>query len=160
MGEDLFNNRDLEGWQVIESQDFKKHGAVNVEGEGAESAIVLDIGKPATGIVWKGKPPSGDYEILLKAKRIAGDDFFCGLTFPVGEEFASLIVGGWGGGVTGLSNINGMSAVENETTGYTVFKKDQWYAIRLKVSAEKIEAWIDDNQIVDEIGRASCRERV
>jgi hypothetical protein len=142
---ELFNGEDLDGWKIIEDQDFKRHGAVTVE----EGQIVLEAGQPATGIVWKEMPPAGEYEISLEARRLAGDDFFCGLTFPIGDEFASLIIGGWGGGVTGLSNINGMSAVENETTGYQQFKKDEWYAIRLRVTEEKVEAWIGEEQIVD-----------
>ena len=48
-----------------------------------------------------------------------------------------------------MSNIDNMSAVENETTGFVEFEKDRWYRIRLRVGSEKIEAWIDKEQIVD-----------
>ena len=37
-----------------------------------------------------------DYELRLEAKRVEGGDFFCGLTFPVGKEYCTLILGGWG----------------------------------------------------------------
>lgn len=143
----LFNGKNLDGWQVAKKFDFEEHGAVEVK----EDAIILGSGKPATGIRYAGKTklPTSNYEISLDAKRVEGDDFFCGLTFPVGEGFCTLIVGGWGGGVTGLSNVDGMSAVDNETTGYTEFKNDQWYKIRLRVTDANIEAWIDDEQIVD-----------
>lgn len=141
----LFNGKNLDGWRVIDQHDFERHGEVTV----ADGQIVLGKGKPATGVALAKFPGPAAYEIRLEAKRLEGDDFFCGLTFPVGEEHASLIIGGWGGGVTGLSNINGMSAVENETTGYQEFQPDRWYAIRLRVSEQKIEAWVDDEQIVD-----------
>ena len=81
--------------------------------------------------------------------RVDGNDFFCGLTFPVGERFCSLVVGGWSGGVIGLSNINGRSAVENETTQFRDFKRDRWFAIRLAVTGGKIEVWIDKARIID-----------
>ena len=52
-----------------------------------------------------------DYEVTLEGKRVAGDDFFCTTTFPVGESFCSFVVGGWHGTVVGLSSIDGMDAV-------------------------------------------------
>ena len=57
-----------------------------------------------------------DYEVTLEAMRVDGNDFFCGMTFPAGKDPCTLIVGGWGGTVVGLSSINGMDASENETT--------------------------------------------
>ena len=42
-----------------------------------------------------------------------------------------------------------MSAIENESTGYHEFEQNRWYRVRLRVSDEKVEAWIDDDQIVD-----------
>jgi len=67
----------------------------------------------------------------------------------VGESFCSLIVGGWGGPVVGLSSIDGHDASDNETRTLKKFDHDTWYAIHLKVSEEKIEAWIDGEQIID-----------
>ena len=50
-----------------------------------------------TGITWTNEMPRMGYEISLEAMRVEGSDFFCGLTFPVGKDYLSLIVGGWGG---------------------------------------------------------------
>ncbi len=141
----LFNGMNLDGWRVADMFDFAKHGPVVVE----KGEIVLGTGQPATGISWKGELPRMNYELSLDAKRIEGDDFFCGLTFPVDKSYCTLIIGGWGGGVTGLSNLEDQSAVDNATTGYTEFKQNQWYRIRLRVTTEKVEAWIDKEQIVD-----------
>jgi hypothetical protein len=141
----LFNGHDLAGWRVIDKYDFVRHGKVIVE----DGAIVLDAGTPATGISTTRPFPRVDYEVSLEAKRIEGGDFFCGMTFPVKEDYLSLVIGGWGGGVTGISNLDGASAVENETTNYQKFEQDRWYKIRLRVTQEKVEAWIDDGQIVD-----------
>jgi hypothetical protein len=141
----LFNQKNLDGWRIIDTFDFKRHGKVEV----VDGTVVLGAGSPATGISYTGKLPRIDYEISLQAKRIEGDDFFCGLTFPVNDSHLSLIIGGWGGGVTGISNLDDRSAVENETTGYTEFERDRWYRIRLRVTAEVVQAWLDDEKIVD-----------
>lgn len=141
----LFNGHDLAGWSIIEKYDFSRHGKVTV----ADDVITLEAGTPATGIRVDGEFPRMNYEVTLEAKRIEGSDFFCGITFPVGDDDLSLVLGGWGGGTTGISNLDNMSAVENHTTGFHEFKQDQWYRVRLRVAAEKVEAWIDDEQIVD-----------
>jgi hypothetical protein len=141
----LFDGRTLAGWRVLDEDWFKKHGPVAV----TDGEIVLAAGEPGTGIVWKGRPPRENYELTLKARRREGDDFFCGLTFPVGEEYCTLILGGWGGSATGLSNIDGSAAIENETTGHFEFKRDQWYQIRLRVTKARIRAWVDKEELVD-----------
>jgi len=140
----LFNGNDLSGWRVADTNHFENHGPVKV----VDGAISLGRGKSATGISYAGKPPTMDYEISLEARRIEGDDFFCGLTFPVSDTYLSLIIGGWGGGVTGISNIDGFSAVENSTTGYLDVKNGQWYRLRLRVTEKLITAWIDDKEIL------------
>jgi CubicO group peptidase (beta-lactamase class C family) len=141
----LFNDRDLSGWRVIDKYDFARHGDVRVEDE----MIILEAGTPATGITTSRPFPRIDYEVSLETKRIEGGDFFCGMTFPVNEDYLSLILGGWGGGVTGISNLDDLPAVENETTGYQEFEDGRWYKVRLRVTKDKVEAWVDDEQIVD-----------
>jgi hypothetical protein len=90
-----------------------------------------------------------NYEVNLEARKTVGNDFFCGLTFPVNEEFCSLIVGGWGGPVVGLSCIDGIDASENGTKILKRFEKELWYKIKLQVTEKKIVAWIDDEKVVD-----------
>ncbi len=140
----LFDGKTLDGWK---STQFGGEGEVKVEKE----QLLLEMGEPLTGITWDKKDdlPKDNYEITLEAIKLAGDDFFCGLTIPVRESHCSLIVGGWGGGIVGISSINNFDASENETTKYATFAKDKWYRIRVRVAADKIEAWIDDDQMVD-----------
>jgi len=138
----LFDGRTLTGWSIT---DFGGHGDVYCEA----GTIVLGPGTSLTGIVWTNGQPKINYEMALEAARVEGSDFFCGLTFPVGDAFCSLIVGGWGGSVVGLSSIDGMDASENETTRYFKADRGRWYRIRLRVTTEKIEAWIDGEKLVD-----------
>ena len=141
----IFNGKSLEGWRIIDTFDFRRHGKVYVKDE----TIFLEQGEPATGISWKGKIPRINYEITLDGQRVKGTDFFCGLTFPVKEEYCTLILGGWGGSVVGLSNVDSYSAVENETTQAVDFLNKRWYAIRLRVTEERISVWIDDDKLID-----------
>ncbi len=107
------------------------------------------MGEGCTGITWKGNFPSVNYEVSLDAKRIEGNDFFCGMTFPAGKDPCTLIVGGWGGTTVGLSNIDGLDASDNSTRTLMQFEKNRWYHIRLSVTDTKIEAWIDSIKVVD-----------
>jgi len=138
----LFNGKDLNGWEITQ---FGPQGVVNV----SEGKIILNYGDGCTGITWTKDFPKVNYEVSLEARKTTGNDFFCGMTFPVQDEFCSLIVGGWGGPVVGLSCIDGHDASENETKILKRFDKDIWYKIRLKVTNEKITAWIDEEKLVD-----------
>lgn len=138
----LFDGVSLDGWEVT---NFDLPGKVSVK----NGEILMDMGDGCTGITWTGTPPVMDYQISLDAKRVAGHDFFCGLTFPVNDSFCSLILGGWGGYTTGLSCIDGMDASENETTGWVRYEENRWYHVTLDVKAGKIKAMVDDQVVVD-----------
>jgi hypothetical protein len=68
----------------------------------------------------------------------------------VERSHATLILGGWGGPVVGIASIDGSDAAENPTTRYIDFLKDRWYRVRLRVTPDRLEAWLDDQQIVDQ----------
>jgi hypothetical protein len=105
----LFNGKDLEGWKIT---TFGGEGEVYVE----NGEVVITQGADLSGIHTEQEIPKVDYEIQFEAQRAAGSDFFAGLTFPVKDSHCSLILGGWGGGVCGISSLNGMDASENQTT--------------------------------------------
>jgi hypothetical protein len=141
--ESLFDGT-LANWQ---STKFVGEGAVKVE----SGQIILEAGGPMTGITWAGaKLPVTGYEISLQAMRVEGRDFFAGVTFPVADSYCSLILGGWGGTVVGLSSINGLDASENDTSQSVTFEPGRWYSVRIRVTPAKIEAWLDERQIVNE----------
>jgi len=141
----LFDGKRLGRWEVVKEFDFINHGEVTVD----QGNLVLGKGKPGTAVRFTGQFPKLDYEVSLEAMRVEGEDFFCGMTFPIGEKALTLIVGGWNGPVVGLSCIDDEPAVENETCLYMEFKQKRWYRIRLRVTAARITAWIDDEQIID-----------
>ena len=138
----LMEKDSLKGWEIT---NFGGEGEADVK----EGVLRLERGEPLTGVTTISKEfPKTNYEMRWKASRIDGSDFFAGVTFPVGDEFCSLIVGGWGGGLVGLSSIDGNDASENETTGFHQFKNKQWYSFKIRVDKEHITAWIDDKEVV------------
>jgi hypothetical protein len=139
----LFDGKTLTGWKEA---DFSGRGPVTV----TNGEIVLRSGY-MTGIVWTNAKSllRMNYEIELEARRIDGSDFFCGLTFPVSSNNCSLVVGGWGGSLVGLSSLDGEDAANNETSKSMEFKEKQWYRIRVQVLPNRIRAWIDDEKLVD-----------
>jgi hypothetical protein len=138
----IFDGKSLSGWRPTA---FAGRGEVLLE----SGCVVLNMGDPFTGITWTNAFPKNNYEIAFDAMRVSGADFFCGLTVPVRDSFCSLIVGGWGGSLIGISSLDGMDASENETSKFDSFDSGRWYRIRLRVTTDKLEAWIDADKVVD-----------
>jgi len=139
----LFDGERLGDWKATA---FGGEGDVEV----VEAAIRIGMGGDLSGITWHGQFPEQSYEIALEARRVDGTDFFCGLTFPVGDDACSLILGGWGGGVTGLSSIDGHDAADNGTTQVKTYETGQWYDVVVRVTPERIECFLDGEPIIDQ----------
>lgn len=143
----LFDGKSLDAWEVV---DMGGSGEVSVEG----GQMIINQGEMISGVVYKNvaELPLTHYEITLQAKRLQGVDFFCGLTFPIGDvkKCATFICGGWGGSVTGISSIDDLDAANNATGSYQRYEDDKWYSIRLRVTPENLSAWVGDKQVVDQ----------
>jgi hypothetical protein len=140
--EPLFDGQTLTGWRQT---PFAGHGEIEVH----DGLVLARMGDPFTGLNYTNEFPKMNYEIALDAMRANGADFFCGLTLPIGDSFCSLIVGGWGGALVGISSLDGMDASENETTKYQNFQQNRWYRIRLRITQGRIEGWIDQEKLID-----------
>jgi hypothetical protein len=150
----LFDGLSLGAW---EKARFPSGGDITVSPSfrGGGPALVVGFGDPLNGVNWTKPVPKTNYEVSLEAMRMEGGDFFCGLTFPVADSFATLVVGGWGGSTVGISSIDSRDASENETRRTMNFPKERWFRIRLRVTPAKLETWIDDEKIIDQsiVGR-------
>ncbi len=136
-------SKDNKGWQ---KSDYGRDGEI----EWKNDLLVIHRGKPMTGINWKGEFPKDQFEVRLEARRTEGDDFFVGLTVPVGDGHTSLILGGWSGAISGLSSIDGSDASENSTSFYREFKNGVWYKVRLVVKSDAVQAFVNDEQVIDQ----------
>lgn len=127
--------QNLDGWTEI----YGNQGLVAAR----EGQLWLEMGTPLAGLRYDGELPSSGYELQLRAARSAGSDFFLGLSFPVGEGACTLILGGWGGALVGLSCIDGRDASQNETRSWHNFERDRDYELRLRVDEQEIVFWVD-----------------
>lgn len=140
----LFDGKDLDDWEIT---DFAGKGEIFID---ENESLVLEMGAELSGLHWKGQDlPKSNYEISLQAKRTMGSDFFCGLTFPYLESHATLVLGGWGGSLIGISSLDDFDASENETGDAYIFEDQQWYDIKLRVTDEEFTVWIDNESVID-----------
>ena len=133
---------------------------INFGGEGdvyfKDGALDLDYGNPLTGVLYKGDITElfgedlENYAITMQAQRVEGVDMFAAVTFPVGKDgHVSLVLGGWAGAITGISNLDGLNASENDTTQFHNMPEGQWFKVKIMVTTDKIECWLDDKKLVD-----------
>jgi hypothetical protein len=138
----LFDGKSLAGWNKT---DFAHAGEVKVE----NGALVLGAGQSMTGITTTRRDlPTTNYELTYEAARLQGHDFFAAATFPVGKSHITLVNGGWGGNVTGLSSLDGSDASENETTAFVKYENRTPYRFRVWVTDKVIRCWVNDMQEV------------
>jgi len=143
--EPLMDGKTLAGWEIMryggEGEPYVKNGILT---------LPMAISGTSTGVEWVGDPlPKINYAIYYEARRVDGNDIFGGISFPYGDTFATLIIGGWGGIVSGLSCIDGFDASENETTKHVYFRDNQWYPVHLRVTPDSIRAVVDTIKVVD-----------
>lgn len=139
------SGNDLGDWKALDSPN---QGAVTVK----DGVLEIANSDGVSGVKYAGKRaiPVVDYELSWEAMKVRGVDFFGAATFPVRDvkTCATLVNGGWGGGVTGISCINHLSANENNTTVYVTYKEGVWYKFRVQVTADVIAVFVDDKQII------------
>lgn len=138
----LFDGRDLSRWRsgvFGEPADF----------ELADDGVILPIGVPLAGLTYEGEAPSTPYELEVVGTKQSGTDFFLGITFPVRDEHLTLVLGGWGGVVSGLSCLDGLDASENETRRLMRFPNGKSTTVILRVFEDRVVARVDDETTVD-----------
>jgi len=144
----LFDGKTLKGWKLC---NYAGIGEVKVNPE--TGALRVTRGEILSGIridnFDKKKLPTVNYELSLEARRVEGEDFFCCLTFPYKKTHASFVLGGWGGSVCGISSIDFMDAMENSTMTVRDFDQGKWYKLRLLVTDNRFQAFVEEKKIVN-----------
>jgi hypothetical protein len=140
----LFDGSSLDHWAIT---DYAGHGEVSLDGNGS---VVLEFGIALTGIHWVGeKLPRCNYQISWSAQKVSGTDFFASLTFPYLNDHATLVLGGWGGALVGISCLDGFDASENQTATAHLFNTNQWYRCVLRVTDTHFKFWVDQEKLID-----------
>lgn len=133
------------------SANIPDQGEVSIQ----SNALVLKAGQPMTGVRFDGWQQAGlpcsGYTVEYQARRVDGRDFFGALTFPVrtSDTCATLVLGGWGGAVTGISSIDFSDANENQTRSEQRYENGRWYAVKLRVGEGDLQVFLDGRIIVN-----------
>jgi hypothetical protein len=117
----------------------------------ADGSIACAAGNPLSGIVCTNDPPRMDYEFAMEGMKESGDDFFIALTLPVETNCCTVIIGGWGGGLCGISSINYMDASENQYSEGRTLEAGKWYTLRVRVTAHMLEVFLNDKFYTAEV---------
>ena len=133
----LFNGKDLSGWKIA---PFDGGGAVNVISNGI---VECRSGDPFSGIAYTNAPLTMNYELSLEAQRAEGSDFFIALTIPVEKSFCTVIIGGWGGGLCGISSFDHCDASENQWTECLRLENNRWYTLRVRVTPGVLQVFLN-----------------
>jgi hypothetical protein len=134
----LFNGRDLTGWKVA---DLFESGKVEVLPDGS---VECGFGNPMTGIAYTNTPPRMNYELSLQAVRVQGADFFIALTLPIETNYCTIIIGGWGGSLCGISSVDYMDASENQWSESINLENERWYTLRVRVTPGVLQVFLDE----------------
>ena len=108
--------------RIIPAADLGRPGRVSV----GRGRILLEPAGPYTGVACTAEFPANHYEVTLQAQRLSGQGL-CGLTLPVGTHHCTLQPRDWD----------------------AAFEPNRWYTLRVQVTDAKVEAWVDDRQVVD-----------
>jgi hypothetical protein len=146
-------------WELLSGDLASSWASAGIEGDVGFEIASEELNQPASRPMsgarferWREqKMPVVDYTIEYEAMRVEGTDFFGTVTFPVRslETCASLVVGGWGGALVGISCIDTYDASENTTRSEQKIENGKWYHFRIEVRAEEIKVWMDGRIVVN-----------
>jgi len=136
--ENLFSGTARQGWQPIA---FYTPSTFTVL---PSNTIACARGKPLSGIVYTNAVPTMNYEVTLEAMRVEGSDFFVGLTLPIGKSFFTVIVGGWGGTLCGISSFDYDDASQNPWSESVALENNRWYTLRVRITPGVLQVFLND----------------
>lgn len=135
----LFNSNDLTGWKIA---PMDRGGIVSMV---SNHTVSCGVGDPMTGIAYTNPIPITNYELSLEAMRVEGSDFFVALTIPVETNFCTIIIGGWGGGLCGISSVDYTDASENQWSEYITLRNQRWYTLRVRVTPGVLQVFLNED---------------
>jgi len=136
----LFNGKDLSGWKTARIIGTAQTQVL------PDGSVECGIGKPMSGIAYTNDFPTMNYELALEGMRKEGSDFFMALTIPVEKSFCSVIIGGWGGGLCGISSFDGQNAANNMWGEGVTLENNRWYKLVVRVTPGVIQISLDKDR--------------
>jgi hypothetical protein len=144
--EDLFDGKTLNGWTRMTRGWFRyAGGSVKIE----DGQLRLSHGSYGVGIS-RNAAPNTNYEVRVEAMRVSGHRDIASLHFSVGDAVCNLAVGGFDSGdVVALDQVDRKPGDNNATTRHVRFESNRWFVVRLRVTDDRIQAWIDQEQLIN-----------
>ena len=133
---ELYDGSDLSSWELGvygESDEY----------EVLEDGVVIPQTAALAGMTFRGGLPTVPYRLSVEATRLYGADFFLGVTFPVADDHLTLVLGGWGGMVSGLSSLDGIDASRNATRTLRHFPNGRRHEIAIEVTESAVRVRVD-----------------
>jgi len=137
---ELFNGKDLSGWTNV----FAASGGAPVKVL-PDGVVECGAGDPLSGLAYTNAAPTMNYELSLEAMRVEGSDFFVALTIPVATNFCTVVVGGWGGSLCGISSVDYLDASENQWSECKNLLNDRWYRLRVRVTPGVLQVFLNED---------------
>lgn len=137
----LFDGADLSDWEAGVFGEDPEFDLV-------DGGVVLPQGVPLAGLTYRGAPPEGPFEAEFDVTKEYGADFFLAVTFPAREAHLTLVLGGWGGVVCGLSCLDGEDASGNDTRTLRSFPDGTRYRVGLRVSDAEVQVDLDGERLL------------
>ena len=132
----LYDGTDLSSWELGvygESDEY----------EVLEDGVVIPQTAALAGMTFRGALPTVPYRLSVEATRLYGADFFLGVTFPVAGDHLTLVLGGWGGMVSGLSSLDGLDASSNATRTLRHFPNGKRHEVEIEVTETDVRVRVD-----------------
>lgn len=133
---ELYDGSDLSSWELGvygESDEY----------EVREDGVVIPQTAALAGMTFRGDLPRVPYRLSVEATRLYGADFFLGVTFPVSNGHLTLVLGGWGGMVSGLSSLDGLDASRNATRTLRHFPDGDRHEVEIEVTGTDVRVLVD-----------------
>jgi hypothetical protein len=142
----MFDGATMRGWRRGFGGVFGTDGELSA----GDGELLLAGGRTSTGVAWAGQFPLVDYEVRLEAKRLVPNNSLCNILAPVDSQHCLFTLGA----VTGVSFLNGREAYWNPSRASLGRDVGRWYGVRLRVTAVRIAAWVDEAPLFDMPRRA------
>jgi len=142
----LFDGKTLNGWQAARGGHFKGNVAERISV--ADGCIVIGGVHAGTGVRCTRDIPRTGYELAFDVMCTQGGSSAGSLIFPVGETYSmwDICTGGGGPKLAATATHPGRQDAASRP-----FKavNGRWYRFRVRVERDRVQAWIDDEQVFD-----------
>ncbi|NQT85650.1 protein kinase [bacterium] len=137
------------GWERVKGGLFRQPPSATANG-GLGQVIVFSQVDGAAGYKHTWDVPRTNYELSFTSMRLRGNNIGPGVIFPVGKSVCLWAIGNGGGGC-GLDQVDGHDDLDedNPTRVMRPTELKRSYRYHLRVSQDKVQAWINQTRVVD-----------